>query len=92
MAGSWYDPFFADRLRGLWNFQGQTKSPGLILVPSGENRMDLYECLICGYIYNPEAGDPSSGIPPGVEFSDLPKDWVCPECGAEKDQFVIVQE
>jgi len=54
--------------------------------------MDLYECLICGYIYNPEAGDPLSGIPPGVEFPDLPHDWVCPECGAGKDQFVIVQE
>ncbi|HET6581684.1 MAG TPA: rubredoxin [Methanoregula sp.] len=53
--------------------------------------MDLYECLICGYIYNPEVGDPSGGIPAGEQFSELPDDWVCPECGAEKDQFVIVQ-
>jgi len=56
-----------------------------------ENGMDLYECLVCGYIYNPEVGDPSGGIPPGVKFSDLPEDWVCPECGAGKDQFVIIQ-
>jgi rubredoxin len=54
--------------------------------------MDLYVCLICGYIYDPAVGDPKGGIPPGVSFVDLPKDWVCPECGAEKDQFVIVQE
>jgi rubredoxin len=56
-----------------------------------EDGMDLYECLVCGYIYDPEAGDPAGGIPPGVEFSALPEDWVCPECGAGKDQFVIVQ-
>lgn len=54
--------------------------------------IDLYVCLICGYIYDPAVGDPQGGIPPGVSFVDLPKDWVCPECGAEKDQFVIVQE
>ena len=56
-----------------------------------ENGMDLYECLVCGYIYNPEVGDPPGGIPPGVKFSHLPEDWVCPECGAGKDQFVIIQ-
>ncbi len=56
-----------------------------------ETGMDLYECLVCGYIYNPEVGDPSGGIPAGVKFAELPEDWVCPECGAGKDQFVIVQ-
>ena len=54
--------------------------------------MDKYKCLICGYIYDPEAGDPDSGIDPGTAFSDLPDDWVCPVCGAEKDQFEIVEE
>ncbi len=53
----------------------------------GENIMDKYRCSICGYIYDPEAGDSSSGIPAGTSFDDLPDDWKCPICGADKDQF-----
>lgn len=48
-----------------------------------------YVCQVCGYIYNPEEGDPDSGIEPGVEFADLPEDWVCPLCGAGKDEFQL---
>jgi len=51
-----------------------------------------YRCIVCGYIYDPEKGDPTSGISPGVEFSTLPDDWVCPECGAGKDQFEELPE
>ena len=54
--------------------------------------MDRYVCLVCGYIYDPAVGDSKGGISLGVSFEDLPADWVCPECGAGKDQFVIVQE
>ncbi|MBS3908130.1 MAG: rubredoxin [Actinobacteria bacterium] len=49
--------------------------------------MDKYECLVCGYVYNPEDGDPDSGVGAGTAFEDLPDDWVCPVCGADKDQF-----
>ena len=49
--------------------------------------MAKYECIICGYIYNPEQGDPESSIAPGTSFEELPEDWVCPICGANKDQF-----
>jgi rubredoxin len=56
------------------------------------DEMVRYECLVCGYIYDPKIGDPKVGIPPGVEFDALPEDWVCPECGAGKDQFVKVEE
>jgi len=49
--------------------------------------MKKYKCEICGYIYDPEAGDPSSDIEAGTAFEDLPEDWVCPECGAGKDEF-----
>jgi rubredoxin len=56
------------------------------------DEMVRYVCLVCGYIYDPEIGDSKAGIPPGVEFDALPDDWVCPECGAGKDQFVKVQE
>lgn len=46
-----------------------------------------YRCKVCGYIYDPEKGDPDNGIKPGTLFKDLPDDWKCPECGVNKDQF-----
>jgi rubredoxin len=49
--------------------------------------MRSWECTVCGYVYDPKIGDPDNGIAPGTRFEDLPEDWVCPECGAEKDQF-----
>ncbi len=49
--------------------------------------MDKYKCMLCGYVYDPEKGDPDSGINPGTSFEDIPDDWVCPVCGAGKDQF-----
>jgi rubredoxin len=49
--------------------------------------MDKYVCTICGYVYDPEQGDPDNGIDPGTKFEDLPDDWECPVCGASKDDF-----
>lgn len=49
--------------------------------------MTPYQCEVCGYIYNPEEGDPAAGIAPGTSFEDLPDDWTCPLCGAGKDEF-----
>lgn len=49
--------------------------------------MGKYICTICGYIYDPAVGDPENDIAAGTAFEDLPGDWVCPVCGAEKDQF-----
>ena len=49
--------------------------------------MKKYVCLVCAYEYNPEEGDPDNGVEAGTAFEDLPEDWVCPVCGAEKDQF-----
>ena len=46
-----------------------------------------YVCSICGYVYDPEVGDPDNGIAPGTAFEDIPEDWVCPLCGAGKDVF-----
>ena len=50
-------------------------------------KMAKYRCSVCGYVYNPEKGDPDSGIDPGTPFEEIPDDWVCPVCGAGKDQF-----
>ena len=52
-----------------------------------EKTMQKYKCTVCGYIYDPEAGDPDNGIAPGTPFEKLPDDWTCPVCGATKDQF-----
>jgi rubredoxin len=51
--------------------------------------MERYKCTICGYIYDPAEGDPSGGIEPGISFGDLPVDYMCPVCGANKDEFLI---
>jgi len=50
-------------------------------------KMAQYECKVCGYVYDPELGDPDSDIAPGTSFEDLPDNWVCPVCGAGKDEF-----
>jgi len=52
-----------------------------------EDNMDKYKCTVCGYIYDPEAGDPDGGIAPNTPFDKLPDSWVCPVCGATKDVF-----
>jgi rubredoxin len=52
--------------------------------------MQDYQCGICGYIYETASGDPQAQIPPNTAFVDLPGDWVCPICGAAKDQFAAV--
>jgi len=53
--------------------------------------MDKWECLVCGYVYDPAKGDPDNGIEPGTAFEALPEDWVCPDCGADKDMFEKVE-
>jgi rubredoxin len=49
--------------------------------------MDRYVCSVCGYVYDPDVGDPDNGIPAGTSFEDVPDDWACPVCGASKDDF-----
>ena len=51
--------------------------------------MDNYVCTVCGYVYDPQQGDPDNGIDPGTKFEDLPDDWDCPVCGASKDDFEV---
>ena len=49
--------------------------------------MEKWECTACGYVYDPEVGDPENDVPAGTAFADLPEDWVCPQCGVGKDLF-----
>jgi rubredoxin len=53
--------------------------------------MEKYRCIICGYIYDPEVGEISNGIKAGVGFNELPADYVCPVCGAEKEDFMLYE-
>ena len=49
--------------------------------------MDKYVCVVCGYVYVPEVGDPDGDVEPGTKFEDIPDDWVCPICGVAKTEF-----
>lgn len=49
--------------------------------------MTKYRCTVCGYVYDPELGDPDGGVKPGTPFEDIPDDWICPVCGAAKTEF-----
>ncbi len=52
-----------------------------------EHCMKRYICGVCGYVYDPEKGEPDNDIAPGTSFDDVPDDWICPECGAGKEDF-----
>jgi len=54
--------------------------------------MKKYICDVCDWVYDPEIGDPDNGIEPGTAFEDLPDDWTCPVCDAEKDEFSPVED
>jgi rubredoxin len=54
--------------------------------------MTKFRCVPCGYIYDPAAGDPDNDVASGTPFEKLPETWVCPVCGAPKDDFEPVEE
>jgi rubredoxin len=61
---------------------------GLIRAEKKEEMvMDRYVCTVCGYVYDPANGDPDNGVAPGTKFQDIPDEWTCPVCGADKSQF-----
>jgi rubredoxin len=53
--------------------------------------MQKYQCTVCGYVYDPDEGDPDNGIVPGTPFEDLPDSWQCPMCGVDKGEFEEVE-
>ncbi len=54
--------------------------------------MKKYVCVVCGWVYNQEVGDPEGGIAPGTAFEDIPDHWVCPLCGVGKDDFEVQED
>ncbi len=67
-------------------FEGSYLGDGSQLTDSS-----VLECKICWYQYNPVNGDSVWQIAPGTPFSQLPHDWVCPECDGDKNQFMVVE-
>ena len=55
------------------------------------SKMAKYKCTVCGYVYDPELGDPDGGIKPGTPFEELPDGWICPVCGAMKSEFEKIE-
>ena len=53
--------------------------------------MKKYQCIICGWEYDEELGSMEEGIVPGTKWEDVPEDWVCPDCGASKSEFEMVE-
>lgn len=55
-----------------------------------EVAMKRWECMICGFVYDEAEGWPDDGIEPGTPWEEVPEDWVCPDCGAAKEDFEMV--
>ncbi|NHA16119.1 rubredoxin [Thioalkalivibrio sp. XN279] len=53
--------------------------------------MKAYMCVICGYVYEEAEGDPDGGVAPGTKWDDVPLSWRCPDCGAGKEDFEMIE-
>ncbi len=53
--------------------------------------MKKWQCVVCGFIYDEEAGLPEEGIAAGTAWMDVPDDWLCPDCGVGKSDFEMAQ-
>ena len=69
--------------RVAWSVPGRPAGPDR----PEEAMMSKYTCTVCGYVYDPEKGDPDNGVAAGTAFDDIPEEWVCPLCGVDKTLF-----
>jgi len=53
--------------------------------------LKVWQCILCGFIYDEAAGMPQDGIPPGTRWEDVPTSWICPECSATKVDFEMIE-
>ncbi len=81
-----YDTFERTQsLKESWNQMSCLTQIGeLATIRRMAEPMQKYICTSCGFIYDPEKGDPDGGIPPGTPFEKIPENWICPSCGARK--------
>ena len=64
---------------------------GLTHCPYCRDVMKAWMCVICGYVYEEAKGDPEGGIEPGTRWEDVPLSWRCPDCGAGKEDFEMIE-
>lgn len=62
-----------------------------VLVSSDMSDFKKYICVICGFVYDEEEGWPEDGIEPGTRWEDVPENWFCPDCGAGKEDFDMIE-
>lgn len=53
--------------------------------------MAMWECIVCGWVYDESKGWPEDGIEPGTKWDDVPEDWLCPDCGVGKEDFELIE-
>ena len=75
----------------LFLFYGHPSGLESKMTVSDTKVFKTYMCLICGFIYDEAAGLPEEGIAPGTRWEDVPMNWTCPECGARKEDFEMVE-
>ena len=66
---------------------GNTHSP----VVSADTPLQVWQCVLCGFVYDEAVGMPGEGISPGTRWADVPETWVCPDCSAPKSDFEMVE-
>lgn len=79
----------AEFVKQIWDLTDWKKVEERMRAPvaADEDAEARYVCIVCGWIYDPEEGDPDTGIAPGTAFRDIPEDWTCPACGVGKEHF-----
>ena len=60
-------------------------------VVAADTPFKVWQCVLCGFVYDEAAGLPSDGIVPGTRWADVPEDWICPDCSAQKSDFEMVE-
>jgi rubredoxin len=81
----------ADRRMLIGGPYWETGRP-VVFGPMTTQTLQRWICESCGYIYDPEEGDPDGGIPAGTAFEDIPDTWFCPVCGARKRDFTLYED
>jgi rubredoxin len=56
-----------------------------------EITMKMWQCIVCGFIYDEALGLPEDGLAPGTVWADVPDSWACPDCGVAKADFEMIQ-
>ena len=62
-----------------------------VIMSENEKPYRAFVCQICGWLYEEEKGAPEEDLPPGTRWEDIPINWTCPECGARKEDFEMVE-